>query len=95
MTEKSHAESGGKSGGHRGAVERVRRAQSFTADLPIVGKVRLPRPEQVAFYAALGVLAAVEIVEWPVAAVLAAGHFLVQNQHNAVEREIGQALEEA
>ena len=45
--------------------------------------------------AALGVLAAVEIIEWPVALVLGAGHFLVQEDHNRVVQEIGEALEEA
>ena len=44
---------------------------------------------------ALGVLAAVEIIEWPVALVLGAGHFLVQEDHNRVVQEIGEALEEA
>jgi len=33
-------------------------------DLPIVGTLRLPRPEQVAYYGAVGVLVALDIVEW-------------------------------
>jgi xanthosine utilization system XapX-like protein len=80
---------------HRDAVERVRQAQSFTVTLPVVGRVRVPRPEQLAFYGALGALAAVEIIEWPVALVLGVGHALMQNEHSRVAQEVGEALEEA
>jgi hypothetical protein len=48
-----------------------------------------------AYYGALGALAAAEIIEWPVAVVLATGHWLVQNQHNRVAHQIGEALEDA
>ena len=80
---------------HRAVVERVRNAESFAVTLPVVGSVRLPRPEQMAYYGALAVLAAVEIIDWPVALALAAGHALVQDQHSRVAQEIGEALEEA
>lgn len=80
---------------HREAVERVREARSFAVTLPIVGKVRVPRPEQLAFYGALGALAAVEIIEWPVALVLGVGHALMQNEHSRVAEEVGGALEDA
>jgi hypothetical protein len=79
----------------RDAVHRVRQANTFSLDLPIVGRVRIPRPEQLAFYGALGALAAVEIIEWPVALALAAGHALIQNEHSRVAQEIGEALEDA
>jgi hypothetical protein len=79
----------------RDAVQRVRQAQTFALDLPIVGRVRIPRPEQLAFYGALGALAAIEIIEWPVALALAAGHALLQNEHSRVAHEIGEALSEA
>ncbi|MGQ4596889.1 hypothetical protein [Nocardia sp. R6R-6] len=80
---------------HRNAVDRVLAAQGFAVDLPVAGRVRIPRPEQLAYYGALGALAAAEIIDWPVALVLAAGHWLVQNQHNRVAHEIGEALEDA
>lgn len=38
----------------------------------------LPPPTQVAYYAGLGVLAVFEVVEWPVAAVAAAGMVVAQ-----------------
>ena len=80
---------------HRDAVARVREAHSFAVNLPVVGRVRIPRPEQVAYYGALGALAALEIIDWPIALAIAAGHALVQNQHNRVAEEIGEALEDA
>jgi hypothetical protein len=81
--------------GHRDAVKRIREAQTFAVDLPVVGHVRIPRPEQLAYYGTLGVLAAFEIIDWPVALLLAAGHALMQDQHNRVAQEIGEALEDA
>jgi hypothetical protein len=80
---------------HRDAAQRVREAQSFAVDLPGVGKVRIPRPEQLAYFGVLTALAVAEIVEWPVALLLGAGHLLAQNEHNRVARELGEALEEA
>ncbi|MGV0787595.1 hypothetical protein ABQF33_11800 [Mycolicibacterium sp. XJ2] len=88
------AESSTNSPTQRDAVQRVRQAQTFSLDLPIVGRVRIPRPEQLAFYGALGALAAAEIIEWPVALALAAGHALLQNEHSRVAQEIGEALED-
>lgn len=82
-------------GSHREAVERIKKAASFAVDLPVIGHVRIPRPEQLAFFATLGVLAAFEIVEWPVALLVAAGHVLMQDQHNRVAQEVGEALEGA
>lgn len=89
MAEKSHSTS------HRDAVERIRKAHGFAVNLPVVGRVRIPRPEQVAYFGALGVLAAVEIIDWPIALAIAAGHVLVNNEHSRVAQEIGEALEEA
>jgi hypothetical protein len=80
---------------HSDTVAKVRDARTLAVNLPIVGHVRIPRPEQVAFYAAVGALAAVEIIEWPVALLLATGHALLQNEHSRVAQEIGEALEEA
>lgn len=80
---------------HTETARRVRDARSFAVNLPLIGQVRIPRPEQLAFYAAVGAMAAVEIIDWPVALVLATGHALLQNEHSRVAEEIGEALEEA
>ncbi len=80
---------------HQNAVDRVLAAQGFAVDLPMVGRVRIPPPEHLAYYGALGALAVAEIIEWPVALVLAAGHWLVETQHSRVAHEVGEALEQA
>ncbi|MFZ2174772.1 MAG: hypothetical protein WAW17_12205 [Rhodococcus sp. (in: high G+C Gram-positive bacteria)] len=80
---------------HRAAVARVRSARGFVVQLPLLGRVPLPPPEQLAFFAAIGLLAAVEMIEWPVALTIAAGHILVADAHNRALQEIGEALEEA
>ena len=81
--------------GQRDAVKRIRDAETLLINLPYVGKVRIPSPDQLAYIGALAALAAFEIVEWPVAVVVAAGHLLAENQHSRVAREFGEALEEA
>ncbi|MGW5149838.1 hypothetical protein [Rhodococcus koreensis] len=80
---------------HRDTVERVRHADSFAVTLPILGRVGIPRPEHLAFYTALGALAALEIIEWPVAVIIAAGHVLTADEHHRTLHEIGDALETA
>jgi hypothetical protein len=80
---------------HRGAVDRIREAESFAVQLPIVGRVRVPRPDQLAYYGGLAVLAAIEIIDWPVALIIATGHALANNHHNRVAEELGEAIEEA
>jgi hypothetical protein len=80
---------------HRGAVERVRNAETFAVTLPVIGRVRVPRPEQLAYYGALAGLAALEIIDWPIAVAIGAGHALASNHHNKVAQELGEALEDA
>ncbi len=80
---------------HRDAVERIREARGFAVNLPVVGRVRVPRPEHLAYYGALGALVALELIEWPIALAIAAGHVLIENQHSQVARDVGEALEEA
>ncbi|WP_156748208.1 hypothetical protein [Mycobacterium sp. E3198] len=57
--------------------------------------VTLPPPEHLAFYAGVGAMAVLGIMEWPVVAALIAGHLLVNAQHNKVLQSLGEALEEA
>ena len=90
MTEKSS-----RNVSHRGAVAKVRDAETFAVTLPVVGRVRVPRPEQLAYYGALAGLAALEIIDWPIALAIGAGHALASNQHNKVAQELGEALEDA
>jgi hypothetical protein len=79
----------------RAAAARVERAQHIAVTVPVLGEVKLPPPGHLAFYGGMMVLAAIELIEWPVAVALAAGHALASQHHNASIRELGEALEEA
>lgn len=62
---------------HREVAQRVRGADKFALQLPVFGRVPIPRPDQLAFYGALAALVAVEMVEWPVAVAIGVGHAIV------------------
>jgi hypothetical protein len=78
----------------REAVEHIRQGETFYVNLPIVGRMEIPRPEQLAYYGGLAALAAFELIDWPVAVVIAAGHILASNHHNKLLEELGEAMEE-
>jgi hypothetical protein len=61
--------------------------------VPVVGEVTIPPTDRVAFYAGVGVLAAVGIIEWPLAAVIAAGHVLADQRFFSRLRGLGEAAE--
>lgn len=78
----------------RAAADATNAHDHIAIDLPMVGAVKLPHPHDVAFYAGIGALVALELIEWPAAVALAVGHALVgQRQHQRL-REFGEALEE-
>jgi hypothetical protein len=79
----------------REAVQKIREAETFVVKLPVVGPVEIPRPEQLAYFGGLAALAAFELIDWPVAVVIAAGHLLASNHHNRILEELGEAMEEA
>ena len=76
------------------AVAQIREGETFFVNLPLVGKVEIPRPEALAYYIGLAALAAFELIDWPVAVVIAAGHLLASNHHNRILEELGEAIEE-
>jgi hypothetical protein len=77
----------------REAVDHIREGETFAVKLPLVGQVSVPRPEQMAYYGGLAALAAFELIDWPVAMVIAAGHILASNHHNRMLEELGEAME--
>ncbi|MFH8808774.1 hypothetical protein ACH4GZ_16245 [Streptomyces hygroscopicus] len=80
--------------GPRAAAARAQSRHSVTVDL--AGRqVELPSKEQLTFLAGLGLLAALEVIEWPVALAIGIGHGLAHSQHGAALRDFGEALEEA
>src|SRR5512142_1596784 len=81
-------------GSPRVAAERAARHNSVEVRLPLIGTVKLPAKEELAFLGGVGVLAVIGVIEWPVAVAVGAGHTLAVNRRNKVVREFGQALEE-
>jgi len=77
------------------AVAHIREGETFAINLPVVGHVEIPRPEQLAYYGGLAALAAFELIDWPVAVIIAAGHLLASNHHNKLLEELGEAIEDA
>jgi hypothetical protein len=57
-------------------------------------RVQTPPVEHLAFYVGVGALAAAEIIEWPVALALAAGHILIGLTNRPALNELGEALGE-
>jgi hypothetical protein len=103
MTNTGHEEGAHEAPGRRpeqppvhgaAAAGRVNRLEHLIVELPVLGQIRLPKPEHLAFYAGIGVLVAVELLEWPAALALGVGHALLEQHHNRAIREFGEALEE-
>lgn len=88
MADKTHTS-------HRNAVDKVIAAHSFAVELPCSAVYRSPAPNNWPTTAHSAPWPPREIIEWPVALVLAGGHWLAENQHNRVAHEIGEALEDA
>ncbi|RZT81826.1 hypothetical protein EV382_5121 [Micromonospora violae] len=63
--------------------------------LPMLGEVAVPPPDKVAYYAGLGVLAALQVIEWPIAVVVTAGHLLADQHFSGLVRGVGEALQDA
>ncbi|GLZ56587.1 MULTISPECIES: hypothetical protein [Micromonospora] len=63
--------------------------------LPMLGEVAVPPPDKVAYYAGLGVLAALQVIEWPIAVVITAGHLLADQHFSGLVRGVGEALQDA
>jgi hypothetical protein len=78
----------------RDAVQKIREGETFVVNVPLLGQTEIPRPEQLAYYGGLAALAAFELIDWPVALVIAAGHLLASNHHNHILEELGEAMEE-
>ncbi len=77
------------------AARTAHEKNSTHVSLPVVGEVDLPPADQLAFLAGVGALAAIEVIEWPIAIVLALGHALASSHRNRLVREFGEAIESA
>jgi len=79
-------------GGGAGATIR---AYTRRVEIPMLGEVAVPPPDRLAYYAGLGVLAALQVIEWPIALVVTAGHMLADQHLSGVVKGLGEALESA
>jgi len=81
----------------REASREVAEGEVYSVQLPIIGRVPVPSPRQLAIYAALGGLAAIEIIDWPVALAMGVGSALVSRKLSdleAREDELAEAIEQ-
>lgn len=72
----------------RASAEHVDCSEHLALKVPCLGTVRLPPPDQLAYYTAVAALLALEVIEWPVALLVAAGHAVTQ-QHSRTREEFG------
>lgn len=70
----------------RDASKRVAEARRFSVRLPLVGTVRVPPPDQLAFFGVLGGLAVLELIDWPVALAMGLGSALVARHFSELEQ---------
>lgn len=62
---------------HQDASKLVHQAEKFSIRVPVVGRVSVPPPDQIAFYGVLGVLVAGGLIDWPVALAMGVGQVVV------------------
>jgi hypothetical protein len=77
------------------AVEEAVQENQTALHLPWVGDLSLPPVDHLVWYAGVATLTAAELIDWPVALVLAAGKALADNRSHRTLRSLGEALEEA
>lgn len=76
-------------------ADRLRADEGPTITLPLGHvTVKLPPLKHAAYYAGVAALAAAEIIEWPIALVIAAGHALAHS-HNQVIEGLGESAQDA
>jgi hypothetical protein len=78
----------------RRAAQRVSERNDLCITLPGLGTIDLGPPEQLAYLAGIAALAALEIIEWPLACIIAAGHVLADQRRSATLHAFGEALEQ-
>lgn len=75
-------------------AEQVSERTDIHVTLPGLGRINLGSPDQLAYFARIATLTALEMIEWPVAAILAAGHLLAEQLRSNTLHAFGEALEQ-
>ena len=94
MSTPSHPDGQHLVGGHQ-AAEKATEKNSLRLDVPVIGTLTLPPPQQLAYVGGITALVALEVIDWPVGLVLVAGHVLAASSHNKIVQDFGDALEQA
>jgi hypothetical protein len=77
------------------AAQRVSAHHDLQINLPGLGMVDLGPPDQLVYFASIATLAALEIIDWPLAVIIAAGHLLADQRRSRTLHAFGEALEQA
>lgn len=73
-------------------IQRARRGPSVT--LPLTNtRINLPDRPALAWYAGIGAMAAAELVEWPVALLIAGTHFIENHSHHRDIEELADGID--
>jgi hypothetical protein len=76
---------------HHNPAQQVIAGRGFTVTIPSPGHITIPW-EQLAFAGGTVVLAMASIIEWPLAAILVAGHVLTSQHYSKTLTAFGDAL---
>jgi len=79
----------------RRAAEKATEENTTRITVPLIGTITLPPPDQLAYVGGIATLVALEVIEWPVAVALCAGHVLAGCGRNKIIQDFGHALEAA
>jgi hypothetical protein len=79
----------------RRAARQVSARHDLQINLPGLGTIDLGPPDQLVYLAGIATLAALEIIDWPLAVVIAAGHLLTDQRSSKTMHAFGEALEQA
>ncbi len=91
---KSSGTSRSPSGSAKAAKTAVE-AHGTSLTVPSLGAVQLPSKGTLAYFAAVAGLAALGLLDWPVAVVIGVGHLLAQQRGNVLLQEFGDGLSDA
>jgi len=95
---KTNRKSSGTSRSPSGAAKAAKtavEAHGTSLTVPSLGAVQLPSKGTLAYFAAVAGLAALGLLDWPVAVVIGVGHLLAQQRGNVLLEEFGEGLSDA
>jgi hypothetical protein len=74
-------------------LDRMRRGSRSVTVPGTSTKLNLPDHAGLAWYAGLGAMATIELIEWPVALLIAGTHFIGNHAHNRDVQELAEGID--